>query len=135
MGTTQTKSIDYDKIRSEHHGPRQTSPEITPATCDRTDHEHGIYYGHIRCLCINRQYQTSAHGKNKTGYFQGEGPGIGVKTGTPEISYFLQSVDLEVTTIPTIPNSDLAPSIGPSHTESFEHVMIIYVQTIAVNMF
>lgn len=38
-------------------------------------------------------------------------------------------------TIPTIPYCDLAPILFPGHTESLEHVVIIYVEFVSVNMF
>jgi hypothetical protein len=73
------------------------------------------------------QKQAAAHCENETGDLQIEGHRIGAETGTPGLSEFLHLVDFYVPTIPTIPYCDLAPISCPGQTESFEHVVIIYV--------
>jgi len=131
----ESKYIDYDEIGREHEWPWQSSAIISPTARNSTHQKKRIHYGHVWIQGRDSQKQAAAHCENETGDLQIEGHRIGAETGTPGLSEFLHLVDFYVPTIPTIPYCDLAPISCPGQTESFEHVVIIYVQFVAFNMF
>ena len=91
QGSSKSKYVYYGKVPCQYHAPSQLSAIVGIQTRKSSNKKSRVNYGHVWCLSCQRQSQTGSHSKNKAGHLKPESSAIGAKTGTPEISYFLQS--------------------------------------------
>lgn len=95
-GSSKPKYVDYGKVPGQQHTPAQLSAHVGIEARDSTNEKSWIHYQHVGSLCSDSQCETGPYSKNETGHLKPKSGAVGVKTGTPEIYYFLQSYTVSI---------------------------------------
>ena len=89
--TSKSKHIDTGKVGREQQWPHEFSTPIRIYTSYTAHKEARIDPGHVGILSSECQGKTGTHSEHKAHKVKPERSAIRVKTGTPEIFYFLQN--------------------------------------------
>ena len=89
--TSKSKHIDTGKVGSEQQWPHEFSAPIGIDPGHTAHKKTRIDPGHVGVLCCESQAKTGTHSEHKAHKVKPESSAIRVKTGTPEIFYFLQN--------------------------------------------
>lgn len=89
--STKSKYIDNGKICCEQQRPHKLSAPVGIDTGQATHKKARVDPSHVGILGSKGQSDTGAHCENKADQIKPESSTIRVKTGTPEIFYFLQT--------------------------------------------
>ena len=89
--TSISKYIDTGKICCEQQWPHEFSTPVCIHSGYTAHKEARIDPGHVGILSSECQGKTGTHSEHKAHKVKPKRSAIGVKTGTPEIFYFLQN--------------------------------------------